>query len=78
LAATKDEPSRQAILIAAITAVTAIIGEAGRAVKPAIVAFFSTLVRRSPLARITRTNEHIPFAAGPWIAASQASLRRII
>jgi hypothetical protein len=38
------EPLRQAFVIAARAALAAIIGEAGGAVKPAIVAFFSTLL----------------------------------
>jgi hypothetical protein len=44
-------------LIAADAALAAIIGEASRAVKPAIVAFFSTLLQRRIVARIDRMSE---------------------
>jgi hypothetical protein len=59
---------RQAFLITASAALAAIIGEAGRAVKHAIVAFFSTLLQRRIVARIDWMSEEFLLRPGPELA----------
>src|SRR5262249_2323858 len=60
--------SRQALAIAASAAEAAIIGEAARAVKSAIVAFFSTLLQWRIIARIDWMGEEFLFRPGPELA----------
>jgi hypothetical protein len=59
---------RQALLTLPVAALAAIIGAADRAVKAAIVAFFSTLLQRRIVARIDRMSEEFLLRPGPELA----------
>src|SRR6516162_239498 len=77
-AATNGRAPRQALLTLPIAALAAIIGEAGRAVKAAIVAFFSTLLQRRIVARIDRMSEEFLLRPGPELTDVFVSLDELI
>src|SRR6516165_5111143 len=77
LTAANGRAPRQALLTLPI-ALAAIIGEAGRAVKAAIVAFFSTLLQRRIVARIDRMSEEFLLRPGPELADVFVSLDELI
>src|SRR5580704_6141365 len=59
---------RRARAIAASAAIRPIIGEVTRGVKPASVAFFSTLLQRRIVARIDRMSEELLLGPSPELA----------
>src|SRR5215471_7185080 len=77
-AAANGRAVRQALLTLPVAALAAIIGEAGRAVKAAIVAFLSTLLQRRIVARIDRMSEEFLLRPGPELADVFVSLDELI